>query len=130
VAALGPVTAVGAGLPWLTGTVEWRGLRVPLISFERLTGGAGGAPTHNSRAIVLNTLNGNRDLPFIAVLSQRIPRLLLVTARMAGPMEDKDPVEGVLSYVDMQGDEAVIPDIDRIEQLLGRNRVRVERATA
>ena len=130
VATLSEIQPPRQALDWLAGTIEWRGLQVPLISFERFVGASGGTPTRNSRAIVLNTLNGNRELSFIAVLSQRIPRVLLVTSRMLRTIENAKPQDGVLSLVDLQGDEVRIPDVDRIEQLLGQHQVTVERATA
>ena len=130
VATLAEIQPPHRPVTWLAGKIEWRGLQIPLVSFERLLGETGGAPSRNSRAIVLNTLNSNRQLPFIAILSQRIPRLLLVTARMLRSLDDAELQEGVLSRVDLQGDEVSIPDVDRIEQLLGQHQVVVERATA
>jgi chemosensory pili system protein ChpC len=109
--------------------MEWRGLGIPLISFERIFGLRGGSAVRNSRAIILNTLNGNRQLPFVAILSQRIPRLLLVTARMLKTVNNAPAQEGILSRVEIQGEHAMIPDIDKMEQLLLRHGVKVDRMT-
>jgi chemosensory pili system protein ChpC len=111
----------------MVGTVVWRGLRIPLVSFERILGAGGGSPRSTSRAVVFNTLNGNRALPFIALLSQRIPRLLLVTGSVLNAIDGAVPGDGVLMRVEMHGDELVVPDMDRMEQLLVQHGIRVER---
>lgn len=106
-----------AGPSWLLGHIEWRGLAVPLISIESLAGMAGGQPQRMSRAIVCNTLNGNSQMPFIAVLSCAIPRMQLVTAGTL-PSSAETAQEGLLCRF-QQGDEVLlIPDLDRIEQWL------------
>jgi hypothetical protein len=72
-------------------------------------------------------LNGNRDLPFIAVLSQRIPRLMLVTGRMLSRVDDAPAQEGVLTRVEMHGDEVVVPDVDFLERMLVQQGIRAGR---
>jgi chemosensory pili system protein ChpC len=127
VATLGDVAPDAHGPGWLIGSILWRGLRIPLVSFERITGASGGNPGRNSRAIVFNTLNGNRDLPFIAILSQRIPRLMLVTGRMLGRVDDAPAQEGILTRVEMHGDEVVVPDVDFLERMLVQQGIRAGR---
>lgn len=127
VATLATVMAVPGKARWLLGTMEWRGLRVPVLSFEGVASGAVSAPARNSRAIVFNTLNNNRDLPFLAVLSQRIPRLLLVTARMLQRADGASAGDAVLTRLKLQDEDVLVPDMDRLEQLLQQQGVRVER---
>jgi chemosensory pili system protein ChpC len=127
VATLSEIKPVSVGIPAMLGSIRWRGLQLPLLSFERVIGNKLGMPVRNSRAIILNTLNGNREMPFIAVLSQRIPRLLLVTGRMLQRTSDAPPQEAVLATLELQGDEVLVPDVDRLEQLLRQRGVKVER---
>jgi chemosensory pili system protein ChpC len=127
VAILTEITPISGGAKWLHGTIAWRGLRVPILSFERAIGGTAGNPTRQSRAIVFNTLNNNRELPFLAVLSQRIPRLLLVTGRMLQGAKQATPQAGVLARFELQGGEVLVPDMDRLEHLLCEEGVKVER---
>jgi chemosensory pili system protein ChpC len=127
VATLSQVTPLADSPEWLLGKMPWRGLAIPLVSFEAISGGGLSAPTHNSRAIVFNTLNGNRELPFVAVLSQRIPRLLLVTARMLNRVEDAPPQDGVLTRIEMDGDEVLVPDMDWLEQTLIQQGIKLGR---
>lgn len=106
---------------WFLGFMEWRDKRVPLISFEAVSGKDVQAAKGTSRIAVLNTLNGNTQIPYIAVLSQGIPSLALVQEQ---GLEDKDIADNsrptVSAYVKLGGIEALIPNIDEIEQRLIR----------
>jgi len=104
---------------WLLGIIDWRDKKVPLISFEAASGKDVEAPKKNSRMAILNTLNGNTQLPYVGILSQGIPSLALVNE--TGIEEREELVEAqkrasVSAIVKLGGVEALIPDIDDIEQ--------------
>ncbi len=102
---------------WFLGYIEWRDVRVPFISFEAISGKEIQAPKKNSRIAVLNTLNANPQLPYVAILAQGIPSLAIVQEK---GVVDKD-VEGravVGAIIELGGSEALVPDIDEIEQRL------------
>lgn len=106
---------------WFLGYVEWREKRVPLISFELVSGKELSSAKKNSRICVLNTLNGSTQIPYVGILSQGIPSLAIVQEQ---GMEDKEnPDESRLAvgaYVEVGGVNALIPNIDEIEQRLIR----------
>lgn len=106
---------------WFLGYIEWREKRVPIISFESVSGKEVVAAVKNSRIAVLNTLNGNAQLPYIGLLSQGIPSLAIVQKQ---GLEDKgsssDERQAIGAFVELGGIEALIPDIDEIEQRLIR----------
>ena len=114
-------TPVDDAPEWFLGYIEWRDKRVPLISFEAMSGKGVEAPVNISRIVVLNTINGNAQLPYVGVLSQGIPSLLVVPE---GGLEDKagdnENRQAVGAFIDLDGAEAVIPDLDEIEQRLTR----------
>ncbi|MGE0080483.1 MAG: chemotaxis protein CheW [Thiohalomonadaceae bacterium] len=112
---------------WVLGRIQWRGLIVPLVSVERLLGLPGGRPERMSRAIVLNTLNGDARMPFIAVLSRGIPRMQSVVMGML-PATAEGDADGVLCRFELNGETMMIPDLDRIEQSLLRAGLVVGRA--
>lgn len=126
-AAIAEVIAYKAPTPiddapeWFLGYISWRDKRVPLISFEAVSGKDVHAAIKNSRIAVLNTINGNAQIPYVGVLSQGIPSLALVQEE---GLEDKgDVVEdrpAVGAFVNFGGMEALIPNIDEIEQRLIR----------
>ena len=106
---------------WFLGYIEWREKRVPIISFEAVSGKAAAAAVKNSRIAVLNTLNGNVQLPYVGILSQGIPSLAIVQEQGLENKEsssEERPTVG--AFVELGGIEALIPNIDEIEQRLIR----------
>lgn len=104
---------------WFLGYIDWREKRVPVISFEAISGKTVTAAKKNSRIAVLNTLNGNARLPYVGILSQGIPSLAIVQEQ---GLDDKTAMQEerqtVGAIVDVGGIEALIPNIDEIEQRL------------
>ena len=104
---------------WLLGMLPWRGLDVPLVSFEVLQGGEKAETGKHSRIAILNTLGGNADLPFFAVVVQGIPHLVLANQSVVTALaEEKAEKEGVLSHVLIEAEPAIIPDLDRMESII------------
>ena len=103
---------------WFLGYIDWREKRVPLISFESVSGKELTSAKKNSRICVLNTLNGSSQIPYVGILSQGIPSLAIVQEH---GLEDKKSMvirSAVGAIVEVGGVEAIIPDIDEIEQRL------------
>lgn len=109
-----------AGAPdWLLGRIEWRGWRVPLVSFTELAGTEAGDADLSVRVAVLKALGGNPKLPFIAVLTQGFPRLTTLNAELIIPTHDgKSLPPGVRAHVLVRDDVAMIPDLEWIEATL------------
>jgi len=104
---------------WLMGRVRWRGWRLPLISFARLTGWAPEGGQMGAKVAVLKALGGNPKLPFFAVLSQGFPRLVTVSAgALHESHEIKDLPLGVHARVTLNDDPAVVPDLLSVELLI------------
>lgn len=102
---------------WFLGYVEWRGLRVPLLSFEVLNGESNPGVKTSSRVAVLNNTGISADLPFIAVLTQGIPRLARVTPEEISRDDSGCKAFEVL-HVSLAGEKAVIPDVAALEQMV------------
>ncbi|WP_417661544.1 chemotaxis protein CheW [Pseudomonas sp.] len=106
-----------AGMPaWFLGQINWRDLRLPLLSFEAASDGQaqiGG----NARVAVINAPGGREKVKFIALLVQGIPRSVKVVSDLGtAPGATLSPLE--LDAV-LVGDEVVkIPDLIALEQLL------------
>lgn len=103
------------GPDWLCGRARWRGRRMPVVALEPLLGGA--APSAVPRVAVLNTLNGNPELPFLAVAIAGMPRLMQVSEGSLGACREGTEA-GLLCRVVLPSGEAVIPDIDTLEAWL------------
>ena len=120
VAEIVPFTAVSrvADAPdWLLGNYHWREQQVPLISFEQLNGENRPDLHSRCRVAVLNNTGQSDGLPFIAIMTQGIPRLARVTEEEIQQLDlttDKKPFE--LMHVSLAGEEAVVPDIVGMEK--------------
>lgn len=104
---------------WLLGRIRWRGWQLPLVAFSRLTGTAsdeqGGL---GSKVLVVKAFGGNAKLPFFALLTQGFPRLVTVSREGLVEVDGGELPDGVHAAVRLNEDEALLPDIDRVEALL------------
>jgi len=105
---------------WFLGILSWRGRNVPLVSFDNFfEESSQGTPR---QLAVLNSLNGNREIPFIAITISDLPRLVQVDQDSieyieSGEHDDEqnDEQDAILARVNFSGEFAVIPNIDFIE---------------
>ena len=106
---------------WMLGRIQWRGWRVPLVSFAELAGTEAGDADLSVRVAWGKALCGNPKLPFIAVLTQGFPRLTTLNAELIIPTHDGNALPpGVKAQVLVRDDVAVIPDLEGIEAELAR----------
>lgn len=104
---------------WLTGFVSWRGRSVPLVSFEQLLGMDFRSRHDESRMVILNTLNDNPRVPFIAMEIQGLPRLSVLKHGMLEYDENEKTSEPViLSSLRIEGESMIVPNVDVIERML------------
>jgi len=104
---------------WFLGHMNWRDLRVPLISFEAASGGQVAPLQKNSRIAILNTLNGNPQLPHFAIVTQGIPHLQVVQEKhLSRDEEPADPRSSIADYVQLNEETLLVPDLDDLEQRL------------
>lgn len=103
---------------WLAGYMEWRGLNLPIISYDAVSGGELRLPTNlRGRVVILNSIgDDHHEKPFIALLTQGIPSQNRITE---GQITRLDSAGGVadLMEVEVDGERAWIPDLDYLEGL-------------
>lgn len=104
--------------PWLLGTLEWRGLQIPLISIEGATGKTAGDTHAKSRIAVLNTVTGQKDFHFFAVLTQGIPHLQKINKADLKTLESSDKGKFILANVQLDDTRASVPDLEAIESMI------------
>ncbi|GGE62386.1 chemotaxis protein [Streptosporangium jomthongense] len=103
---------------WLAGRLDWRGLNLPVISYDAANGGALSVPGENrGRIVVLNTISDARsDLRFMALITQGIPSQVRITREQVKRLDgETGPAD--LMQVDVDGEAAWIPDLDYLESL-------------
>lgn len=106
---------------WLVGYISWRDRQVPLIMFEAASEGNVGRVHKSCRIAVLNTLNGNSKLPYIAIIMQSLPSLQVVrTNTIQYDNKSSKQRQSIKAYVNLSGTAAIVPDIDDLESRLLR----------
>jgi len=114
-----PPEPVAAAPGWLLGRIRWRGWQLPLLSFSRFAGLADEEGGLGSKVVVLKALGGDPRRPYFALLTQGFPRLVTVTEAALTRLESQDGLpDGVLARVRLNENEAVIPDLEALEQAL------------
>ncbi|GAB2188523.1 chemotaxis protein CheW [Sessilibacter sp. MAH2] len=104
------------GPNWYLGEFYWRNIPVPLVSYEVMNGQPNPGVTTRARVAILNTTGQSEHLNFIALVSQGIPRLAQVENELIVD-DGKDPAHPYeLMRVKIAAEEAVIPDLERIEK--------------
>ncbi len=101
---------------WFLGTLTWRGMEVPILSFEALDRMA--APSGFSSIVLLNVLSSGGG--FYGLVVQQEPTVIKL--RLSG-LEDLTDIQDRLGPMDAQavrwqGEMLLIPDLDAIEKVL------------
>jgi chemosensory pili system protein ChpC len=120
---------------WLLGNIDWRGIRIPVISFEAINeradspSGAGFSKT--GRIAVLNGIGGDATLPFYGIVTQGIPRLITMDETSIHAIDTPDsPLPLALQQAMVAEQSVVIPNQDQLESQLKANGVAVVQDTA
>lgn len=100
---------------WYLGNCEWREQIIPLLSFEMLNDDPIGDFNPQARFAVFNTTGLHPSLPFIALLTQGLPRLARVNEEDIS-LRDADAKAFEIMPVTWAGEAAVIPNITAIER--------------
>lgn len=104
---------------WLLGRISWRGWKLPLISFSLLAGFALDERATGGRVCVMKALSGFARMPYMAMLAQGFPRLTTISSDILIPTGDpSNRRAGVLMDLMVRDDQAVIPDLQYVEQVV------------
>ena len=103
---------------WLVGHLNWRGLDLPVISYDAANGDTLTIPGDNrGRIVVLNTISDHHQrVPFIALVTQGIPSQARLTEEQIRRLDgEAGPAD--LMQVEVEGDTAWIPNLEYLESL-------------
>jgi chemosensory pili system protein ChpC len=112
---------------WLLGTIVWRGLRVPVLSYERAAGEVASAPDNTARIAILNGVHSGAALQFYAIVIRSNPRLLKVVRDDLRKDGGGDRDKFQLQQVVVRDVPATIPDLAALEQLICKAGIQTER---
>jgi chemotaxis signal transduction protein len=96
----------------LMGTMQWRGVTVPVLSFEKLVTGTQPQYSRRSKVCVFYPWKGANKEQFFAIVSMQDPRSRLLTGHIKSDDDsdvvDSDYIQTSFKYED---ESAVIPDL-------------------
>jgi len=119
VISLGELNPVEKTPNWFLGMMDWRGVRIPVISFEIANGIESDTLTPRARVAVLNGISGNKKLPFYGIVSQGIPKLMsLDKAAISALKKPRLKLPLASEQTQLADIDAAIPDQGKIEKLL------------
>ncbi|WP_020407050.1 chemotaxis protein CheW [Hahella ganghwensis] len=104
---------------WFMGYIRWRGIRLPVISYDA-TNNQDIVPEASrfARIAVTNTIGEHHtNLPFIAFLTEGLPRLMKVTKEEITERDDVALSLADQAAVKISGEEAFIPKLEKLEEL-------------
>lgn len=107
------------GPPWLLGNIDWRQRSVPTVALETMLGGEYKGYRRGRIAVCYSLLEGN-EKPYLGVVSDGIPHLVRVRAEDIEPLPllDGDADLPVLARLKLKGEDALIPDIARLSEMV------------
>lgn len=110
---------------WLLGMASWRGIHIPVISFEKANGVTADEHTKNTRIAVLNSLSNDDEISFYGVVAQGIPKLLTIEKAEINAIKKPELKLPIAQQQAMISDVAVvIPNQEKIEKMLKKEGVK------
>lgn len=102
---------------WFVGSFVWRGVVIPIVSFEGMLGEQVVIPGNRGRIMVMNTLGQHERITHIGLLVQAIPSLVRVGGNNVTPVNPEDELDPLIKQqVELDLSPAMIPDLDEIER--------------
>ncbi len=103
---------------WYLGHLVWRGIDIPLISIDLIKGEKDPQANKRSRVAIAHTLNMNKELPYLAIVVQGIPRLSHVRLDNIKYLQDESLSDAEKMRVEIESVPASIPDLDKLESMV------------
>jgi chemosensory pili system protein ChpC len=110
---------------WLLGTGAWRGMQIPLIAFDYLSGERDATPDATGRYVVMYGLEGEGAPPFYGVRIDALPRTETVDAERLRPAEGGVHDSDMVATRAIVGErECLVPAFERLGHELTRRSPR------
>ncbi|MEW6446253.1 MAG: chemotaxis protein CheW [Pseudomonadota bacterium] len=103
--------------------VDWRGIRVPVVSLERACGEPIDVPRGRARLAVLYGLHDRERTPYYALLLNGVPRTDSLAAEDIVERADGHGCDLLGMSVEVEGQSLFLPDLQALEAWLGQVRV-------
>ncbi len=100
---------------WLLGKVNWRGWNIPLVSYAGMVHGDAEPVGPHTRIAVIKGIHHTDELPYLAIITNGVPRLQTITQGDLQAHEIKEDYPGMAFRVTIHDELADIPDMETIE---------------
>ena len=121
VAEMAPVRQLAGGefdAPWILGFYVWRQINVPVIAYDFLNGRPDSKELNpEGRIAVLNNTGVSEKVPFVAVHTQGIPKMVKIGASDISADATMDIGDFDTMGVKAHSQSAMIPNIQKLESL-------------
>lgn len=106
--------------PWVQGGVEWRGLTVPLVSFNDVADLPAEAIGETRRVLICRTLSFHEQYSYVAIDFYRLPQMLFVDESSLVVLEKgRDSLDWpFVATVDIRGNTVYVLDMEKLSQLI------------
>ena len=118
--AMTPIQPLEQAPPSCQGLIHWRGIDIPVLSFEQANSQMATHTTTQSRIAVFNSINPNSALAFFAILIQAIPRMLKVGKQDLTELDDPCLVAESMLVQSQNIGQLVIPNLAYLHSLAER----------
>lgn len=108
---------------WVEGSITWRGMKIPLVSYEAAVGLDKASYSKSARIVVINATSHTETLAFYAIISQGIPRLMALNESAIIDAPDQEQTPFVLRNTLIDANPAIIPDLVKLEDELHQSGV-------
>lgn len=111
----------GAAPDWYLGAIEWNNRRLPVVSFDGPGGEDRKVKRTRSRVVVFHAITQELKGGYYGVLTQGFPQLVRVNPDVLGLEAEQPQTPGfpALCRARMIHEYPLIPDLERLEQMLG-----------
>lgn len=108
--------------PWLVGRISYNSRQLMVVRFEVLNGGTAAEDTRRTRLAILQPVSSVLRSGQYAVVCQGYPHLVTLNrpALRKEALVPGDNEEAVLTRVSIANTNALIPNLEKIEQLLAQ----------
>ena len=105
---------------WFLGYITWNGRRLPVASFEAMSGEETKKRPGRNRIVVFNALGDALDGAYYGIITQGFPQLVRVNADVLGVAAEQNWPESqpVMLRTRMINEYPLIPDMERLESMI------------
>jgi len=110
---------ISATPDWFLGQIDWENRHVPVFSYAALIQGTAPGPVaQRNRIMVVKSLTESARVSYLGFLVSDIPKLVTVLPDNLTNTGDENKALGVFCHVVLDGQRAVIPDLERLTHLV------------